>query len=124
MYYICSSFLKCCVFQISLEKRSSNFQATKKRKKLPFLKKIDVSLLRLETESCNSNWRKSGPVIEHLTLLTRLPYAWWLIQLTMATCFIFFNELRILSSLKDTVVCRDNRLLSELKNLNFSDSKI
>ena len=90
----------------------------------PFLKQLDVGFLLLETETRNLSWRSSGRVIGHRTLQTRLPYVWWFIQPTLATCFMFFISLRNLNSSTDTVVCRDKRLPSELKNLKLSDSKI
>ena len=89
----------------------------------PFLKQLHVSLLLLETETCKLSWRNFGRVIGHRTLQTQLPYVWWFIQPTVTTCFIFFTTLSNLNFPKDTVVCRDKRLPSEMKNLKVSDSK-
>ena len=53
------------------------------------LKQFDVSLLLVETENCNLSCWNSGRIVEHRTLQTPLPYVWWFIQLTVATCFFF-----------------------------------
>ena len=56
-------------------------------------------------------------------LQTRLPYVWWFIRLTMPRCGIFSSKLVNWLFSEDTVVCRDNRQPTELKNLKLSGLK-
>ena len=80
-------------------------------------------MLLLETGTFNSSWQNSGRVLEHQALRTRLISVWWFIPITMATCCILFTKFRSVKISKHTVVCRDNILPSELKNLKFSELK-